>query len=906
VYEFYTSDKYNNTGHEGYSMTKTLGALVAGWSVTHSQLDIDKDITDTYGVQSPKHYRVTSRQIMSQALAGKDGPGEAWAYDAVGTSWINRMTEVILAATGRKSSEIWVEELQMPLGLSKEFEWRNADSAWAYGSSGTCRDYARIGQLMLNKGKWKGLQKPIVSADFVRQLARPQTKYAPYTNYSNPCYGLLTWLHTNTQNFPGTCLVPIDSPIPKEDAFPEGSPWDIFFAAGMFGQIVMVVPDHNAVVISMGQSGDQNGLAHVMYEGVCKAFGDCYKRVRQTFALIGHCDIRPRRRRVLHILACHILVAAIAHVHAVAWAAIQPNSWASSTLAEAHRRYLESFWWAYASLTFGSDVPVISHGEQILGVVLAAERTTLATAFIWWLTKQASFIDGEKQDEMAITMKVLTYLRSHKIPIGLQMQVMKMMSDGAKADTRQSRFVALAEQALPNEVRSAVFSELWLARLLSLGMLRDLMEGHDYFAQELAAAVSAQVIPPHFILYKGDEASPAAYSIIHGALKALITPGQALEHDYTAGMWVGEKALVNHEFRRGETIFAKATTELMVVPAHEFRNLVTKFELKDRFENLVKNKLWKGMCGRCGAFGDHFPQDCPEMQRRSMGCLRMGRVESYAAEKRSDRNSNVISPDFLRFLKDHEMHHLGETFARAGIINLVDVTRASVEDLVADPEVNLSDEEAKILFDAGNKQKKKLLRSCTALLANAGGEANHLIFLSHYKAEAGTEAALMQKDLEHLIHEDAGSPGQGLSSPVFIDSEDLQDLSDLQGHVQRSHNLVLLLTPGVLTRPWVLVEIVTAINYGTRVVPVEVQRRGVSFTFPDEAWFESLRDGALIDEGARALLESKNIDMPQLERAIRQVFTRIALPFSPHKTANIRSAELADILKQCSVRGSHT
>ena len=141
---------------------------------------------------------------------------------------INTMARVVPAATGRNASQIWLEELQAPLGLSKDFIWggtsplggdASPDSAWAYGSSGTCRDYARIMQLALNKGRWKGVQEPIVSADYIEQMTTPQTKYSPHEAYSNPCYGLLTWLpgrdgrHGPAGKFPGTCLVPANSSL---------------------------------------------------------------------------------------------------------------------------------------------------------------------------------------------------------------------------------------------------------------------------------------------------------------------------------------------------------------------------------------------------------------------------------------------------------------------------------------------------------------------------------------------------------------------------------------------------------------------------------------------------------------------------------------------------------------------
>lgn len=278
IFEEYSSETYNHTVHAGHSMTKTLGALIAGYAVTHKGLDIDADITDAYGVSSPRPYPVTSRQIMSQSLAGSHGAGEKWKYDAIGHMWINTMANVTLAATGVKPTQIWKEQFEIPLGFDS-LTFDGADTMWADGSMGTCRDYARLGQLMLNKGKWKGLEKPIISEEYMHELSTPQTHYDPYPEYSNPCYGLLTWL-TNVGKvsddtpYPGRCHTPdtyvgIDPPSP---ALPKGSPPDVFFAAGLQGQITMVLPSHNAVVVSMGATSvlQEDYVPVDMYNGFCK------------------------------------------------------------------------------------------------------------------------------------------------------------------------------------------------------------------------------------------------------------------------------------------------------------------------------------------------------------------------------------------------------------------------------------------------------------------------------------------------------------------------------------------------------------------------------------------------------------------------------------------------------------
>ena len=72
-------------------------------------------------------------------------------------------------------------------------------------------------------------------------------------------------------------------------------------------------------------------------------------------------------------------------------------------------------------------------------------------------------------------------------------------------------------------------------------------------------------------------------------------------------------------------------------------------------------------------------------------------------------------------------------------------------------------------------------------LAQASGFAS---FLSHYKIEAATEARWLQ---EHLEHE--------MQQRVFLDSDDLTDLSKLKHHVRESKCIALLQTRSVLSRP---------------------------------------------------------------------------------------------------------
>jgi hypothetical protein len=89
------------------------------------------------------------------------------------------------------------------------------------------------------------------------------------------------------------------------------------------------------------------------------------------------------------------------------------------------------------------------------------------------------------------------------------------------------------------------------------------------------------------------------------------------------------------------------------------------------------------------------------------------------------------------------------------------------------------------------------------------------LFLSHFKQECGTEARLVQGLLQPMLESD--------NNHVFLDSDELQDLRHLLDHVKASRVVVLLQSKSVLTRPWVILEIYTAITHGVPIVALNVQ-----------------------------------------------------------------------------------
>merc|ERR1719469_279027 len=82
------------------------------------------------------------------------------------------------------------------------------------------------------------------------------------------------------------------------------------------------------------------------------------------------------------------------------------------------------------------------------------------------------------------------------------------------------------------------------------------------------------------------------------------------------GTWVGEKALVNPALFRSGTCITTKLSSVLTVPGKEFHELIAQMELTHTFEQICEYKLPYGLCGRCGALGDHRANDCPQFRER--------------------------------------------------------------------------------------------------------------------------------------------------------------------------------------------------------------------------------------------------------------------------------------------------
>ncbi len=151
---------------------------------------------------------------------------------------------IVQKATGKNIADYASEKLWTPIQAEEDAQWsldRKSGMEKAYCClNSNARDFARLGQLILNKGMWNGLQ--VVDSNYIKEATTPATwlKYTPKANpgeakvSSVPCtfYGYQFWI----ANYRGV---------------------KISYMRGMLGQYIIAIPALDAVIVRLGKEKEK-------------------------------------------------------------------------------------------------------------------------------------------------------------------------------------------------------------------------------------------------------------------------------------------------------------------------------------------------------------------------------------------------------------------------------------------------------------------------------------------------------------------------------------------------------------------------------------------------------------------------------------------------------------------------
>jgi CubicO group peptidase (beta-lactamase class C family) len=155
----------------------------------------------------------------------KNEPGTVFDYKSADADLIS---VIIKNTTGMYADKFAEKYLFRPLGIT-DYDWhfnkQNGNPLMDGSLMLHPRDMAKIGMLVLNKGKWKGMQ--IVSGDWIEESTTKYFKVDPVFNY-----GYLWWLG-NSQAEKGTKVI---------------------LANGWGSQFIFIVPKFNLIAVTTGNN----------------------------------------------------------------------------------------------------------------------------------------------------------------------------------------------------------------------------------------------------------------------------------------------------------------------------------------------------------------------------------------------------------------------------------------------------------------------------------------------------------------------------------------------------------------------------------------------------------------------------------------------------------------------------
>jgi len=212
---------------EGYGKDLTIKNLLT----MSSGLNWDESYGSPFSKTTQAYYGSNLKKLILD-LKVTEKPGRVFKYLS-GNSQL--LAFILEKATGKHLADYASEKLWQPLGAEHDALWYldkkdGMEKSYCCFSS-NARDFARIGQMVLDSGKYNG--KQIVSYSYLSQALARDTFLVDENKQAVNYYGYQWWI--------------VDYKGMK-----------IPFARGILGQYIFVIPQLNAVVVRLGHKRDSN------------------------------------------------------------------------------------------------------------------------------------------------------------------------------------------------------------------------------------------------------------------------------------------------------------------------------------------------------------------------------------------------------------------------------------------------------------------------------------------------------------------------------------------------------------------------------------------------------------------------------------------------------------------------
>jgi CubicO group peptidase (beta-lactamase class C family) len=261
LYEEYWDDYSDESLTNSFSMAKSITTMLLGKAIEQGYIQsLDQRITDFIpeflndslgrlvtvghlssmrsGLDWKENYTLPIN-MTTEAYFGNDiekqmlkksfinRPGEHFKYSSGDTQLL---AIVLKRATGKSLAQYLSEEFWQPMGMEHDALWSisgGIEKSFCCVHSNV-RDFAKLGQLLLQKGNWNGQQ--LLDSAFVELMIAPN--YAAFNPDEPKKYGYSIWV--------------------DEDHNPP-----FYGMLGHLGQRILVVPGENMVIVRLGKSKDK-------------------------------------------------------------------------------------------------------------------------------------------------------------------------------------------------------------------------------------------------------------------------------------------------------------------------------------------------------------------------------------------------------------------------------------------------------------------------------------------------------------------------------------------------------------------------------------------------------------------------------------------------------------------------
>jgi len=294
-YEYYANGFTENDHHISWSMSKSVVSALFGIAIREGKIkSIEETVTDYLPEFAGTGYdkvRIKDVLQMSSGVGFNEDYGDfnsdinvMGRYFALGMPMadfakrLNRTREpgtynlyvsidtqvlgmILVRATGKSITEYMSEKLWSQIGAESDAYWIVDNSGMEFaigGLNATARDYAKVGQLFLDSGRWRG--KQVVPAAWVRASVTPDAPHVMPGKRSTALrkdgYGFQWWI-------------------------PDGG-IDEFNAQGIYGQFIYIDPDKDMVVVKLSSNyhfkNDKTGYFHdheiALYRKIAEAISN--------------------------------------------------------------------------------------------------------------------------------------------------------------------------------------------------------------------------------------------------------------------------------------------------------------------------------------------------------------------------------------------------------------------------------------------------------------------------------------------------------------------------------------------------------------------------------------------------------------------------------------------------------